>query len=172
MSKKLKNYTDVTLIADRYGADALRYYLLSSPLIRGEDLNFTDRGVEEISKKLITRLDNVRSFYKLYADGTKPWDGTLPLSPEDGKVRYKLLPLDRWVLTRLSELIRDTTLGYETYELDMATRPLAEFIDDLSVWYLRRSRDRFKGEAGVERENTRFPFCDERPVARRFSPIR
>lgn len=133
MSKKLKNYTDVTLIADRYGADALRYYLLSSPLIRGEDLNFIDRSVEEIAKKLVMRLDNVRSFYALYDDAT------------EASAESPVL-LDRWILGRLNQLIEQSTAGYEAYELDVATRPIADFIDDLSTWYLRRSRDRFKGD--------------------------
>ncbi len=142
MSKKLKNYTDVTLIADRYGADALRYYLLSSPLIRGEDLNFTDRGVEEIAKKIITRLDNVRSFLKMYDDGTAPSSASNDV-------------LDRWILSRLNLVIAESTGGYEKYELDIATRPLSEFIDDLSTWYLRRSRDRFKNENAASANEAR-----------------
>lgn len=131
MSKKLKNYTDPLLIVDRYGADALRYYLLSSALIRGEDLNFTDRGVDEVGKKLITRLENVRTFLKLYDDGTA------------GSADSPAL-LDRWIRARLNELVAQSTAGYEAYELDVATKPLSDFIDDLSTWYLRRSRDRFK----------------------------
>ncbi len=142
MSKKLKNYTDVTLIADRYGADALRYYLLSSSLIRGEDLNFIDRSVDEIAKKLIMRLDNVRSFYALYDDKTVA-------SPHSEAL------LDRWILSRLNELIAQSTAGYEAYELDVATRPIADFIDDLSTWYLRRSRDRFKGDSADDAKAAR-----------------
>lgn len=131
MSKRLKNYPDPMDIVETYGADALRYYLLSSQLVRGEDLRFNERGVDEVSKKLLMRLDNVRSFYDLYADGTAA-------SPTSTNV------LDRWVLSRLGELVTQTTEGYETYQLDSATRPLSAFIDDLSTWYVRRSRDRFK----------------------------
>ena len=62
MSKKLKNYPDPMEMVEQFGADAVRYYLLSSPVIRGEDLRFSARGVEEVSKKLLMRLDNVRTF--------------------------------------------------------------------------------------------------------------
>ncbi len=134
MSKKLKNYPDPMDLVDQFGTDALRYYILSSTVIRGEDLRFAARGVEEVSKKLLMRLDNVRSFYDLYAHAQQSTNAAAPSKH----------PLDRWILSRLNELVRDTTKGFETYELDMATRPLAGFIDDLSTWYLRRSRDRFK----------------------------
>lgn len=137
MSKRLKNYPDPMDIVDQYGADALRYYLLSSPVVRAEDLKLAARGVEEVQKKLLMRLDNVRSFYDLYADGTPRGSG----SPA---------ALDRWALSRLGELLAETTAGFERYELDAAVRPLSAFIDDLSTWYLRRSRDRFK-EAGEDK---------------------
>ncbi len=131
MSKRLRNYPDPMEVVEKYGADSLRYYLLSSSVIRAEDLRFNERGVEEISKKLLMRLDNVRSFYDLYADGTQRGMASADI-------------LDKWILSRLGELVCDTTAGFERYELDTAARPLASFIDDLSTWYLRRSRDRFK----------------------------
>jgi isoleucyl-tRNA synthetase len=135
MSKKLKNYPDPLEVVEKYGADAVRYYLLSSSVIRGEDLRFAEKGVEDISKKLLMRLDNVRSFYELYASTLQP---SIPSTSSH--------VLDRWILSRLGELIEESTKGYEAYELDNATRPLAGFIDDLSTWYVRRSRDRFKEE--------------------------
>jgi isoleucyl-tRNA synthetase len=133
MSKRLQNYPDPLDLIDKYGVDSLRYYLLSSQLVRGEDLSFQERGVEEVSKKLVMRLDNVASFYELYANGTKRSDTSAHV-------------LDRWIRSRLSDVVRQVTEGYERYELDTATRPLALFIDDLSTWYVRRSRDRFKEE--------------------------
>ncbi|MDB5225594.1 MAG: Isoleucyl-tRNA synthetase, isoleucyl-tRNA synthetase [Candidatus Adlerbacteria bacterium] len=138
MSKKLRNYPDPMEVVEKYGADSLRYYMLSSPVIRGEDLRFNERGVEEVQKKLLMRLDNVRSFYELYAGAAAP-------SADSAHV------LDRWILSRLSQLIQESTEGFETYQLDDATRPLGAFIDDLSTWYLRRSRDRFK-EEGIEKQ--------------------
>lgn len=131
MSKKLKNYPDPAHIIDKYGADALRYYLLSSAVVQADNLNFSERGVEEIVKKNLGRLGNVLEFWKLYDDGT----------PRDWKSAHVL---DRWILVRLDELVREVTAGFEGYRPDVATRPLVGFIDDLSVWYLRRSRDRYK----------------------------
>ncbi|MES2203185.1 MAG: class I tRNA ligase family protein [Patescibacteria group bacterium] len=131
MSKRLKNYPDPLDVVEKYGADALRYYLLNSSIIRGEDLRFQEKGVDEVSKKVLQRLDNVRSFYDLYANETAAATNSANV-------------LDRWILARLNQLITDATAGYESYQLDKATRPLGEFIDDLSNWYVRRSRDRFK----------------------------
>lgn len=131
MSKRLKNYPDPLDVVNQYGADAMRYYLLSSPVVRGEDLNFSLKGVQEVASKITGRLANVLAFYRLYEED-------LPADTASGHV------LDRWMLTRLAELTRDSAAGYEAYELDAATRPLLSFVDDLSVWYLRRSRDRIK----------------------------
>lgn len=133
MSKKLQNYPDPMEVVDRYGADALRMYLLSSPVMQAENLSFAEKGVDDVAKKNIGRLGNVLAFYKLYADGTE----------RDWKSENLL---DKWIVARLDELIRETTSGFENYQLDLAMRPVAGFIDDLSVWYLRRSRDRFKEE--------------------------
>jgi len=131
MSKKLKNYPDPMEVVEKYGADALRFYLLSSPVVAAENLSFSEKGVDEIVKKNIGRLGNVLAFYQLYANDT-------PRDWKSGNI------LDRWILLRLDELIREVTKGFDTYQLDAASRPITGFIDDLSVWYLRRSRDRFK----------------------------
>lgn len=133
MSKKLNNYPDPMEVVNTYGADALRMYLLSSPVVQSENLSFSEKGVDEIVKKNINRLHNVLAFYELYADGTV-------------RDHTSTNVLDRWILSRLAQLVDDTTAGFETYQLDVATRPISGFIDDLSVWYLRRSRDRFKTE--------------------------
>jgi isoleucyl-tRNA synthetase len=106
-------------------------------VVRAEDLRFKEQGVDEVAKKLLMRLDNVRSFYDLYADGAAA-------SAQSGNV------LDRWIVARLAQLVAETTAGYETYELDTATRPLNAFIDDLSNWYVRRSRERFKDKNNAE----------------------
>jgi len=131
MSKKLKNYPDPTEVINKYGADAMRFYMLSSPAVQAESLSFSEKGVDEIAKKNISRLYNVLSFYQLYQDGTK--------ASADSKNT-----LDTWIISRLNGLVKDITDGYENYRVDLATRPLTDFIDDFSVWYLRRSRERFK----------------------------
>lgn len=133
MSKSKKNYPDLMSIINKYGADALRYYLMSSPVVHAQDFAFSDKGVDEVVKKHIGRLNNVVTFYEMYATS----------GIEDISSNH---PLDIWILSRLAELTKSVTESLEKYEIDRATWPFADFIDDLSTWYLRRSRDRFKGE--------------------------
>ncbi|MCA9361295.1 class I tRNA ligase family protein [Candidatus Kaiserbacteria bacterium] len=133
MSKSLQNYPDPMELVARQGADSMRFYLLSSSIIKAEDLNFSEKEVQELQRKNIGRLHNVLAMYQLFADGSKAGDNSDNI-------------LDKWIVARLNELITDSTKGYQNYELDKATRPVTDFIDDLSVWYLRRSRDRVKGD--------------------------
>ncbi len=142
LSKKLKNYPDPTAVLNRYGADALRYYLLSSPIVRAEDLAFSEKGVDEVVKKVIMRLQNVLSFYELH--GANSIQGrTLDRESEN--------PLDRWILSRLALLGQEMTASLDAYELDRAVKPIGLFVDDLSTWYLRRSRERFKADDESDR---------------------
>lgn len=152
MSKSLKNYPDPMIVVDKYGADALRYYLLASPVVKGEDLCFSEMGVNEVMKKILMRLDNVHSFYEMYSQNTSvPVKNFVPVSEN---------VLDQWILALLNKLIFETTTAIDKYELDRATRPIADFVDDLSTWYLRRSRDRFKSVNKKDKaqaiETTRF----------------
>ncbi len=135
MSKSKGNFPDPWIIFDKYGVDALRYYLLSSPLMKSEDLNFSERDVENVYKKLISRLSNVLSFYDLYRQAS-----------EEAKEVPSKNVLDVWIMARLAELISLITKNMEIYQIDQAVRPIDSFIEDLSTWYLRRSRERFKGE--------------------------
>jgi len=137
MSKRLKNYPEPMEVANKYSADAVRYYMLSSSVVRGEDLKFSEKGVDEVYKKNILRLQNVVSFYKLHDSALQNKIVGRPASKN---------VLDRWVLARLDGLVSEVGKELDNYELDKATRPIADFIDDLSTWYLRRSRDRFKSE--------------------------
>ncbi len=132
MSKRLKNYPDIRFVLDKYGADALRYYLLSSPVVEAEDLAFSEKGLDEVVKKVINRLDNVYAFYALYADKN--------IAPSANSPHV----LDRWILAALSNMLGEVTGELDNYRLDAAARPFAQFVDDLSTWYIRRSRDRFK----------------------------
>jgi len=136
MSKSKQNFSDPMDIVNKFGADAVRYYLLASPLMKAEDLNFTDKGVDEVLKKNILRFKNVLSFYNLYKDEKL----------EDLRARDSQNILDQWIIIRLDELSKEVSRNMDNYEIDKATRPIADFVDDLSTWYLRRSRDRFKGE--------------------------
>jgi len=147
MSKRLKNYPDPLDIVAKYGADSLRFYLLSSPAVRGEELRFSERGIEEVGRRMFNRLQNVLSFYQLYEQPSSMLEAvSSKLHSLSGNH-----VLDEWILARQSGLIQEVTEGLERYELDKAARPIAEFVDDLSTWYLRRSRERMKGDENDER---------------------
>ncbi|MEK7539047.1 MAG: class I tRNA ligase family protein [Patescibacteria group bacterium] len=138
ISKSKKNYPDPWIFIDKYGVDALRIYLMTSPLMKGEDVNFSEKSVQEISSKIIGRLGNVVSFYELYRDRS--------LEIATGNSKFSSNMLDQWILARLNQLISEVTDGMETYDINEASRPIENFIEDLSIWYLRRSRERIKEE--------------------------
>lgn len=134
MSKRLNNYPDPMEVMEKYGADAVRFYLMSSPVVRAENLRFAESGVSEVSKNFINILRNVVSFYELYKEHD------LGGAPKAQHV------LDRWILARLSQTLSEETKAMESYELSEAARVLQSFVTDLSTWYIRRSRDRMKTE--------------------------
>ncbi len=140
MSKSLKNYPDPWDVLTKYGADALRLYLLASPVIEADQLNFSERELDETRRKVLAILWNVATFYKTYAGNAE----VAIAKPRSAHA------LDRWILARLHATIRDVTGAYERYELVRAVRPIRGFIDDLSTWWLRRSRDRMREGADAD----------------------
>ena len=132
MAKKLQNYPDPMEVVDKYGADSLRFYLLSTPVVRAEDLNFSEKGVDEVSKKIVSKIRNIISFYEMYKDKIETTDE----ASEN--------VLDEWILLRLRQAGEMITKELDKYNLDRASRPIELFVDDLSNWFVRRSRDRFK----------------------------
>ncbi len=133
MSKRLKNYPEPMQIIDKYGADAMRFYLLSSPAMKADDLRFSENGVDEVLKKVLIIFWNVHTFYKLYAEESVELDIN-----SVGNI------LDKWVLSKLGSLNEEVSKGMDKYDLLKAVRPIERFINGLSTWYLRRSRQRFK----------------------------
>ncbi|MDD5760469.1 MAG: isoleucine--tRNA ligase [Candidatus Pacebacteria bacterium] len=146
MSKHLKNYPEPMQIIDKYGADAVRLYLLTSPAIKAEDLCFSEKGVEQILKKSLIILWNVYGFYQLYASKDKEnLDSSLIIE------NIKSLPiLDQWILSKINTLNKTITEAMERYSLEDAIKPIEKFIEDLSLWYLRRSRQRFKEDKEIK----------------------
>jgi len=132
MSKKLNNYPDPSTVMEKYGADALRYYLLSSPVMAAESINFSEKEVKEALQKNIMLIGNVLSFYLIYAKAKNL-----------AKPKTKNI-LDQWILAKLNQLIAEVTKQLEDYNLVKATRPIGEFINELSTWYVRRSRANFR----------------------------
>ncbi|MBL4644504.1 MAG: isoleucine--tRNA ligase, partial [Candidatus Pacebacteria bacterium] len=157
MSKKLKNYPDPTLMLDTYGADAMRLYMLSSPVVRAEDFNFTEKEVAQVASKVMGRLVNVNSFYELYKDDI-----------EHEPVSDSTNILDQWIIARMQQTHAEVTKAMDAYELDRATRPLGEFVDDLSTWYIRRSRDRLKSEDAADKKAA---LCTIRWVLRKYAKV-
>ncbi|MBI2444618.1 MAG: isoleucine--tRNA ligase [Candidatus Magasanikbacteria bacterium] len=141
MSKKLQNYPDPNLMLEKYGADALRYYLLTSPVMQAESLNFSEAGVREMYNKVVNTLWNVLEFYKMFGDNQK----SKIINHQSGYI------LDRWIMAKLHELIKEVTEGLENYKLNEAGRPIVDFIAELSQWYVRRSRERIKSGSAEER---------------------
>jgi len=132
MSKRLGNYPEPSEVFDKYGADAVRYYLATSQVMKAEDLNFSEKGVDEVYKKVLLVLYNVFSFYKAY--------GLEKLKPASNSDSL----LDKWILSRIESLKKEITDAYNKYDLISASRPIEPFINELSTWYLRRSRERIK----------------------------
>jgi isoleucyl-tRNA synthetase len=118
---------------DKYGADAMRLYMLGSPVVRAESLAFSEKEVGELSRKIFGRLANVYEFYALYRGESQV-----------EMVGEPKANLDKWIVNRLVETLKDVTIGLDAYQLDVAARPIDRFVDDLSTWYLRRSRETIK----------------------------
>lgn len=137
MSKSYGNYTDPNELMDRYSADALRFLLLSSPLLNGEDFNLIDKDVADTARKL-AMIWNVYDFFALYAD-VDNWEW----QSDDLSVPQVEHILDRWIIARLHQLNRSIDSHMQAYDLPGALKDVLPFIDDLSNWYVRRSRKRF-----------------------------
>lgn len=151
MSKRLKNYPDLMGVVERYGADAVRFYILSSPVVRAENLNFSESGVREVANKFVNTLWNVALFSTLESAHDESGDDK---DNPMGAIQ-STHPLDRWILSRLARLTIEVTDHMERYSLSFAARPLQEFVTDLSQWYVRRSRDRMKSDDSGKREEVR-----------------
>ncbi len=147
MSKSKGNYTDPLILIDRIGADAVRYYMMSSVVMQAEDTLFKDEEIKEVQNRLINILANSFVFYELYADGT-------PTSANSKNV------LDRWILARFDDLLREVTKAMDAYDTIRATRPIKDFVTDLSTWYVRRSRDRFKNGDKEALATARYIFIE------------
>jgi len=137
MSKRLKNYPPLSETFDRYGADVLRFFMMSSPVVAGEGVRFADEALADVQRNVFLRLWNVHSFFTTYAEIDGWESGKSLVEPKSDHV------LDRWLVARLNQTIAEMTESADAYQIARAVRPLRELIDDLSNWYVRRSRRRF-----------------------------
>ena len=135
MSKSKKNYPDPMTLINEYGVDSLRLYLMSSTVMKSENLNFNEREVSDIRKKVFVIWYNMVAFYQLYA----PNDSLdLTVEPTANTV------MDRWIMSRLTKVTQLVTEYMDSYNVVKASRVLMNFVDEVSTWYLRRSRDQLR----------------------------
>ena len=138
MSKSLRNYTDPAEAVATFGADAIRLFLMHSPVVKADDLKYSDDGVRDVLKGILIPLWNSYSFFITYAniDGVQAtghqFDSSRPVNP-----------LDRWLLSITQKLVQTVTDALDTYDLSRAIDPIVAYIDQLNNWYIRRSRRRF-----------------------------
>ncbi|HEY7627794.1 MAG TPA: isoleucine--tRNA ligase [Ilumatobacteraceae bacterium] len=134
MSKSLGNYPDPMMEFDTQGADAMRWYLLSSPVLRGGDLLVTEGGIRESVRHIVLPMWNTYSFFTMYANASG-YTAKRKVVSDD--------PLDQYILGKVHSLIADVTTAMDAYDLFAACGAVRSFLDALTNWYVRRSRERF-----------------------------
>ncbi len=151
LSKKLRNYTEPSLVFEQQGSDALRWYLMSSNISRGGDLRISDPGITDVVRQVLLPVWNAFSFFTLYAnaDGYRAHFRT-----DSGQL------LDRYLLAKTRTLVESVTERMDAYDLPGATAEIRGFIDALNNWYIRRSRDRFWAGASESNEDDKRDAYD------------
>jgi isoleucyl-tRNA synthetase len=151
MSKRLKNYPDPEVVINEYGADAIRLYLLNSPAVKADDLSFSKAGVEVVLRHVLLPLWNSYSFFLTYAR-LYNWKPKKSDSKSDAEFKPKAT-IDRWMISLVNKLVHDVEWAMDKYDLSHAVHPFVDFIDQLTNWYIRRSRRRFwSDEASPDRD--------------------
>ncbi|MEA1903382.1 MAG: isoleucine--tRNA ligase [Actinomycetota bacterium] len=170
MSKSLKNYTDPSEIFDELGADALRAFLINSPVLRAEPLRFSKEGVAEVVRTVLLPMWNTYSFFTTYAEA----DGITIADLQSAPAVEDRPEMDRWILSVLQSLIEDVNTQMEGYYLYNVVPPTLGFIDHLTNWYVRRSRRRFwrsRGESGTGDADKLAAFATLYEVLTRFMEV-
>ncbi|MDH3755943.1 MAG: isoleucine--tRNA ligase, partial [Acidimicrobiia bacterium] len=151
LSKKLRNYSEPTDVFDNQGADAMRWYFMSSNIVRGGDARISDAGIDDVVRQVITPIWNAYSFFTLYAN----IDGYRATERADSEVL-----LDRYILAKTRALVEATQLRLDAYDLPGACAEIQGFIDALNNWYIRRSRDRFWAPAATDSQRDKADAYD------------
>ncbi len=142
MSKSKGNYTDPLLLMHQFGADALRFYLMNSVVMSGEDLNFKNEEVREAHNRVVQMLWNCYKFFELYRN---EYDFTV--SGDESTH-----PLDRWIRARIAQATKEMTESLDAFNTPRACESLRGLIDDYSTWYVRRSRERARGDDAMDKK--------------------
>ena len=157
MSKSLRNYPDVTEVFDRDGADAMRWFLMSSPILRGGNLVVTEQGIRDAVRQVMIPLWNSWHFFALYANAASTADsGTVDSGTFDSGTGYDARwrtdsthPMDRYILAKLREYVAESTRQQDAFDIAGACESTQGFLEVLTNWYIRRSRERFWGTDGA-----------------------
>ncbi|HKZ35061.1 MAG TPA: isoleucine--tRNA ligase [Patescibacteria group bacterium] len=136
MSKSKKNYPDPLAVFEKYGADILRFYMVNSPVVKGEDLRFSEKALQELVRNLLLPYWNSYAFFVMHANT----HGYTVSQKKQGNIHV----LDEYILARLKQTTLNVTKMLNSYDLYEATKAFQPFVDDLSRWYVRRSRERFQ----------------------------
>ncbi|MEI8248893.1 MAG: class I tRNA ligase family protein [Candidatus Taylorbacteria bacterium] len=166
MSKSVGNVVNPWDMMDLYGADALRFWMYSvnQP---GDSKNFDQKTVDEVIKKVFNLVSNVTSFYKMYEDKSQ-------ISNTKSQIKSQNV-LDQWIVARINEVVGTVTQGLDNYVFFESARVIRDFIGDLSQWYIRRSRDRFKGDDEMDKQSalatTRYVLTTLAKVMAPFTPF-
>ena len=137
LSKRKKNYKPLDELFDNYSADAIRYFLMSSPIVHGEDISFSSESLVDVQRNVLMTLQNSHNFFKMYRD-IDGWQ-----APKVVAEPTSSHALDIWMIERMQAAINESTGYFDDYQIDRAAKPIRELLDDLSNWYVRRSRRRF-----------------------------
>lgn len=155
MSKHLNNYPDPLKLFDEMGSDAVRFYIFNSPVVKAETLRFSEKGVREVVNNLIYMYWNTFKYFVTYAE-LHDWKPTFPMEKPLTKLERMLMEnpkpniLDRWIVARTCDVIKEVNEAFGKYDLSEVVKPIQPFVFDLSTWYVRRSRDRFaKGDVAA-----------------------
>lgn len=140
MSKRLRNYPDPMHVVEKYGADSVRLYMMHSPAVRADDVRFHESGLELVLRQILIPFWNAYSFFVTYAR-IAAWKPADHLIESYGEPSDNII--DQWILSILHKLIHEVEQGMDHYDLSAAVEPLVGFVDQLTNWYIRRSRRRF-----------------------------
>ena len=155
MSKSLRNYPDVSEVFDRDGADAMRWFLMASPILRGGNLIVTEQGIRDCVRQVMIPLWNSWYFFSLYANLVPGLDARSVTDAEDSD------PMDRYVLAKLGQWVDEMTGHLDDYAIAEACESTRVFLDVVTNWYIRRSRERFWVDTttdGWDLDAARAPF--------------
>ncbi len=167
MSKSLRNYPDPSAVFEEHGADALRAFLINSPVLRAEPLRFSEEGVRHVVRSVLLPLWNTYSFFTTYAEA----DGVTLDDIRNAPPPEHRTELDRWILSILQSLIDEVNRQMEGYYLYDVVPPTLSFIDDLTNWYIRRSRRRFWSARGADDTDKMAAFATLYEVLTTFAKV-